>query len=454
MITAMRQRIRHLRRQDSVVVWIVLCLLLSRGLADAQVAARVQESALENGLKILLLEEHKAPVITIHVWYRVGARNEQPGTTGLSHLLEHMMFKGTSKVGPGQFSRIIRKNGGRDNAFTSEDYTGYFETFASDRIDLALTLEADRMRNLLLDPKEVESEKKVVMEERRLRTDDDPISALREAMGAVAFEAHPYRQPVIGWMTDIEKITREDLARYYNTYYAPNNAVLIVVGDFKSDELLPKIRQHFGSIRRGSDPPSVRSIEPEQRGERRVLLKKEAELPFVFMGYHVPNLKHPDNFALEVLAYIMSGGKSGRIYKSLVYEKQLALFAGGGYDRESIDPNLFPLYASVMPGKTAEEVEQALTAEIERIKNEPIPDRELQKAKNQIEAGFLLGQDSVFNLARQLAEYEIVAGWRVWEAYLPGIRAVTAADLQRVAKTYLTPDNRTVAVLIPEKSKK
>jgi zinc protease len=448
----MRQQIQRLRRQSAAMTWIVLCILLSRGLADAQVTARVKESALENGLKILLLEEHKAPVVTVHVWYRVGARNEQPGTTGLSHLLEHMMFKGTSKVGPGQFSRIIKKNGGRDNAFTSEDYTGYFETFASDRVELALTLEADRMRGLLLDPKEVESEKKVVMEERRLRTDDDPVSALREAMEAVAFEAHPYRQPVIGWMTDIEKLAREDLVRYYNTYYAPNNAVLIVVGDFNSDELLPKIRQHFGPIPRAADPPAVRAVEPEQRGERRVFLKKDAELPFVFMGYHVPNLKHPDNFALEVLAYILSGGKSARIYKSLVYEKQLALFAGGGYNRESINPNLFPLYASVMPGKTAEEVEQALTAEIERVKNEPASDRELQKAKNQIEAGFLFGQDSVFNLARQLAEHEIVADWRAWEAYLPGIRAVTAADLQRVAKAYLTPDNRTVAVLIPTKT--
>ncbi len=436
------------------MAWLVLCAILVPGLVDAQVAARVKESALDNGLKILLLEEHKAPVVTIHIWYRVGARNEQPGTTGLSHLLEHMMFKGTSKLGPGQFSRVIKRNGGRDNAFTSEDYTGYFETFASDRVELALELEADRMRGLLIDRKEAESERAVVMEERRLRTEDEPISALREVMGATAFQVHPYRQPVIGWMSDIEKLDREDLVRHYNTYYVPNNAVLIVVGDFKSDELLPKIRRHFGAIPRAADPPLVRAIEPEQRGERRLVLKKEAELPFVFMGYHVPNLKHPDNFALEVLAYILSGGKSARIYKSLVYEKQLALFAGGGYDRESIDPNLFPFYASVMPGKTAEEVETALTAEIERVKNEPIPDRELQKAKNQIEAGFLFGQDSVFNLARQLAEYEIVAGWRAWEAYLPGIRAVTAADLQRVARVYLTPDHRTVAVLIPEKMKK
>jgi zinc protease len=432
---------------------LMLFLATATGsLAESVVTARVKESVLDNGLKVLLLEEHKAPVVTVHVWYRVGARNELPGATGLSHFLEHMMFKGTSKVGPGQFSRTVQKNGGRDNAFTSDDYTGYFETFASDRFELALELEADRMRGLLLESKEVESEKKVVMEERRLRTDDDPVSALQEAMGAAAFHVHPYRQPVIGWMSDLQGLTRADLVRHYNTYYVPNNAVLVVVGDFKSDELLPKIRRHFGAIPRGPEPPKVRAVEPAQRGERRLVLKREAELPFVYMGYHVPELKHPDNFALEVLAYILSGGKSARIYKSLVYEKQLALFAGGGYDRESIDPNLFYFYASVMPGKTPEEVERALGAEIERLKNERVPDRELEKAKNQIEAGFLLGQDSVFNLARQLAEYEIVSAWRAWEAYVPGIRAVKPEDLERVARAYLGPDSRTVAVLIPTKA--
>ncbi|MGH7428038.1 MAG: M16 family metallopeptidase [Candidatus Methylomirabilaceae bacterium] len=437
-----------------VTATLLLLVVVAQQPASAQVTARVKESVLDNGLKVLLLEERKAPVVTIHLWYRVGARNEEPGTTGLSHFLEHMMFKGTSKVGPGQFSRTIQKNGGRDNAFTSDDYTGYFETFASDRVELALELEADRMRGLLLDKKELESEKQVVIEERRLRTDDDPVSALAEVMVASAFQVHPYRQPVIGWMSDLEGLTREDLVRHYNTYYLPNNAVLIVVGDFKSEELLPKIRRHFAAIGRGSDPPKVRAVEPPQRGERRLILNKEAQLPFVYAGYHVPNLNHPDNFALEVLAYILSGGKSARIYKSLVYEKQLALFAGAGYDRESIDPNLFALYANAMPGKTPEQVERALMEEIERVKTEPMPERELQKAKNQIEAGFLLGQDSVFNLARQLAEYEMVAGWRAWEAYLPGIRAVKSEDLQRVAKTYLTQDNRTVAVLIPTKAER
>src|SRR3990172_316586 len=326
---ANRRKGRHMVRWAIPAAIVLLLLPATGGFAGPQVTTRVKESVLENGLRVLLLEEHKAPVVTVHVWYRVGARNEQPGATGLSHFLEHMMFKGTSRLGPGQFSKTVQKNGGRDNAFTSDDYTGYFETFASDRFELALELEADRMRGLLLDPKEVESEKKVVMEERRLRTDDDPVSALRESMDAVAFLEHPYRQPVIGWMSDIEALTREDLGRHYNAYYVPNNAVLIVVGDFRSDELLPKLRRVFGAIPRGPEPPRVRAVEAAQRGERRLVLKKEAALPFVFMGYHVPDLKHPDNFALELLAYILSGGKSARIYKSLVYEKQLALYAGG-----------------------------------------------------------------------------------------------------------------------------
>src|SRR3972149_10211766 len=254
---AKRQKGRHLMRRAIQAVLLLLLFAATEGFAGSLVTARVKESVLENGLKVLLLEEHKAPVVTVHVWYRVGARNEEPGATGLSHFLEHMMFKGTSKLGPGQFSRTVQKNGGRANAFTSDDYTGYFETFASDRVELALELEADRMRGLLLDPKEVESEKKVVMEERRLRTDDDPVSALQEAMGAAAFQVHPYRQPVIGWVSDLPGLTREDLVRHYNTYYVPNNAVLIVVGDFKSDELLPKIQHHFGGIPRGPAPPGA-----------------------------------------------------------------------------------------------------------------------------------------------------------------------------------------------------
>lgn len=419
--------------------------------AFGELEGRVFETVLPNGLKVLLLEEHKAPVVTVHVWYRVGSRNETPGSTGLAHLVEHMMFKGTTKYGPKQFSRIVRKNGGHDNAFTSSDYTGYFVNFAGGKVELALELEADRMQNLLLDPKEALAERDVVLEERRLRTDDDPISALGEEVEAAAFKAHPYGYPIIGWASDLQGLTPEDIRHFYRTYYVPNNAILVVVGDFKTEELLPKIEEHFGHIPRGAEPPPVRAKEPEQRGERRVVLKKEAELPFVYAAYHVPNLTHPDSYALDVLEAILSGGKSARLYRSLVYEKQLALFAGGNYFRVSADPNLFYFYASVMPGRTAEEVEKALYEEIEKLKVELISDRELQKAKNQLEAGFLFSQDSIFALARELAQYEVVAGWKLWEAYLPGIRAVTKEDILRVARTYLTEDNRTVGILVPLK---
>ena len=426
-----------------------LFVLLLVAQASAGTLERVFETTLENGLKVLLLEEPKAPVVTVQVWYRVGSRNEVPGKTGLSHLLEHMMFKGTPKYGPKQFSRIVQRNGGQDNAFTSFDYTGYFENFAKDRVELALELEADRMVNLLLDPKEVEAERNVVLEERRRNVEDDPVSALGEEVLAAAFKVHPYGQPIIGFASDIENLTREDLLGYYRTYYAPNNAVLVVVGDFKREELLPRIKAHFEKIPRGPDPPKVRAKEPEQQGERRVFLKKEAELPFVYMAYHVPNLTHFDSYALDVLEVILSGGRSARLYRSLVYEKQLALFAGGSYLRVAADPHLFYFYASVMPGRAAEEVEGALSEEIEKLKREPVSDQELQKAKNQLEAAFLFGQDSVFSLANELARYEIAASWKLWGEYLAGIRSVTKEDLMRVARTYLHEDNRTVGILVP-----
>jgi zinc protease len=414
---------------------------------------KVTEKVLPNGLKVLLKEEHKAPVVTFQIWYKVGSRNEQLGKTGKSHVLEHMMFKGTKKYGPKQFSQTVARNGGNDNAFTSKDYTAYFENFAADRIGISLELEADRMHNLLLDPKEFSSELKVVMEERRMRTEDDPGSTMVEQMMATAFMAHPYEWPVIGWMADLETLTRDDLFRHYKTYYAPNNATIVVVGDFETKALLPKIETYFGRIPKGPAVPKVGAVEPKQLGERRIVVKKEAELPAVFAGYHVPNLTHADSYALEVLSGVLSAGKSSRIYRSLVYEKQLALYAGGEYDSVSTDPNLFYVYAGVMPGKTTDEVEKALYAEIARLTTPEggMTDEELQKAKNQIEAGFIMGQDSVFYQAMLLGQYETVAGWRMLEKYLDGVRAVTKEDIQRVVKQYFSEDNRTVGILVPVK---
>jgi zinc protease len=411
----------------------------------------VTEKVLPNGLKVLLKEEHKSPVVTFQVWYKVGSRNEKLGTTGMSHLLEHMMFKGTKKYGPKTFSQTVQRNGGNDNAFTGKDYTAYFETFAADRIAISLELESDRMQNLLIDPREFEPERKVVMEERRMRTDDDPTSTMVEQMTAEAFIAHPYEWPVIGWMADIGNITRDDLYSHYRMYYAPNNATIVVVGDFDTRTLLPQIEKYFGKIPRGPAAPRVAAIEPKQLGERRIIVKKQAELPAVFAGYHTPDLKHPDSYALEVLQGVLSSGKSSRLYRSLVYEKQLALYAGGDYDNIANDPNLFYLYAGMMPGKSADEVEKSLYEEIEKLKNAPVTDDELQKAKNQIEASFIMGQDSVFYQAMLLGEYETVASWKLLEKYVANIRAVTKEDVQRVAREYFSGDNRTVGILVPIK---
>ncbi|MBS1243292.1 MAG: putative Zn-dependent protease, involved in pqq synthesis (ppqF), partial [Nitrospirae bacterium] len=335
---------------------VVLLLLFLSTLGFGQ-EMRVTETILPNGLKVLLKEEHKSPVVTFQVWYRVGARNERLGKTGMSHLLEHMMFKGSKKYGPKQFSQVVQRNGGNDNAFTSKDYTAYFENLAADRLEIAMDLESDRMQNLLLDPKEFLSERDVVKEERRMRYEDDPTQTMVEQMMATAFSAHPYQWPVIGWMADIGNITREDLEKHYRTYYAPNNATVVVVGDFDSKKTLALVKKYFGSIPRGPEVPKVGAVEPKQLGEKRVKVKQEAELPAIYAGYKVPNLTSADSHALNVLQGILSSGKSSRLYRSLVYDKQIALYAGGDYDDVSTDPNLFYVYAGIMPGKSEDEVE-------------------------------------------------------------------------------------------------
>lgn len=413
----------------------------------------IQEFALSNGLKVITLEEHKSPVVTFQIWYKVGSKDETMGKTGLSHLLEHMMFKGTQKYEKGEFSRIVAMNGGNENAFTSKDYTAYFETFSSDRIHLSLELEPDRLTNLLLEQEEFELEREVVQEERRMSTEDDPISVVIEDLYATSFKVHPYRSPIIGWMQDLESLTRDDLLTHYKKYYIPNNAIIVVVGDFDIKTLLPKIKEHFENIPKGPEPARVKVVESEQIGERRFQIKREAQLPFFISGFHVPNRGHQDEFALEVLANILSEGKSSRLYKSLVYEKQLALFVGGEYNRISANPEILYFYTGLRPGKKIEELENALLAELERLKTEPVTDLELQKAKNQLEASFTLGQDSIFYQAMLIGQIEAAGGsYRELETFVENIRKVTKEDIMRVARKYLTDKNRTVGVLIPEVS--
>jgi zinc protease len=416
-------------------------------------ATNVREFVLDNGLKILLLENHKSPAVTFQVWYRVGARNERDGKSGLAHFLEHMMFKGTPTTKPEEYSRLIAKNGGRSNAFTSSDMTVYFATMSRDKIGVEIELEADRMANALLGDTYFEPEKKVIQEERRLRTDDNPASALSEAAGAVAYTVHPYRRPVIGWMDDIQNLSRQDLVDFYKLYYAPNNAFIVVTGDFSTEEILAKIKSAFEKIPRGAEPPKVRAEEPPQRGERRVNLKKEAELPFILMYYHAPNLKSPDNYALDLLSVVLAGGRSSRLYHALVYQKRIALSIDADYSGVSIDPTGFSVTAQLMPGKEPAEVEREIDGLLEKIKSELISERELQKAKNQIESSYIYAQDSIFGQAMKIGYYESAAGWRMMDAYLDGIRRVTREDIRRVAKQYLDRDRRTVGVLIPTKEK-
>ena len=409
----------------------------------------VLAATLDNGLRVLLLEDRRSPILTVQLWYRVGSRNERPGSTGLAHFLEHMMFKGTHRYGPRQYARLVEQNGGQDNAFTSQDLTSYFVNIVADKLDLVLDLEADRMRNLLLDPKEIDAEREVVIEERRTRTEDDPEGFLGEEVGSVAFKAHPYGAPIIGWMEDLKRITPAEIRAFYDVYYVPNNTILAVVGDFEAPAVLEKVKQRFGPIARGADPPPVLVSEPVQNGERRVVVQKQAKLPIVYLAWHVPSQKSPDAPALEMLSTVLSGGRASRLYRSLVYDRQLALEAGGDYSYFSLDPNLFWFWATAMPGQTPDTLEQALLGEMEKLRNEPVTVEELTRARNQIEAQFVFQQDSVYRRAALLARFETIGGYRLLDSYVNLIRAVTAADVQRVARAYFPADRKNVGVLHP-----
>jgi zinc protease len=418
--------------------------------AFPSLASGVTENVLPNGLKVLVVEDHKSPLAVFQIWYRVGSRNEVSGRTGISHVLEHMMFKATGKYGSKEFSKTVRRYGGFDNATTSKDYTVYYQVLPSDRIELSFMFESDRMHNLLLEGDETRPEVKVVMEERRLRSEDDPQQALFENAIASAFKVHPYHWPVIGWMSDLESIGPEDLHDYYRKYYSPDNAFIVVAGDVDPKEMLRLAETYFSDIVAGPPRDSHVSAEPPQEGQRRVYLKKEAELPSVVAAYHVPSLPEEDGYALEVLAAVLSEGRSSRLYRSLVYHGKLALDAYAEYGGLHVDPFLFFLGATAAPGKDIGKVEEALYEEVRAMGEKPPDEFELQKAKNQLEASFVMGQDSIRFQAQVVGLFEMLGDWRLKDRYVEGIRKVTAQDLQRVARKYLREENRTVGVLIPE----
>jgi zinc protease len=435
-----------------IVLFISLVFFLLGSVSRLQAAQReeVFEARLANGLQVLLLPDRKAAVVTIQVWYKVGSRNEPYGQSGLAHLTEHLMFRGTEKVGPKQYSRTIQKYGGQDNAFTSRDHTVYFENLASDHLMVALELEADRMTALKVDEEKFSTEKKVVQEERRLRVKDDPSATLFEEVVSTAFKSHPYRWPVTGWMEDLERLRREDFLAFYRTYYQPANAVLVVVGDIEKETVLPLIKKTFGRVPQGPPLPVSEFKESPQEADKRITLhRREAQLPYVLLAYHVPSFPHPDAFALEVMSQILAGGKSSRLVQKMVYQEQKALDVGADYPFLSRDPFLFFFYAQAMPGQSPEQIEARLYQELEEWKKSPPTQEEIKKAKNQIEAGFIFSQDSIFNRGKILGKYQSLGTWKGLEEYLSGIRKVSREDLLRVYQTYIEGKKKTIGILIP-----
>lgn len=410
----------------------------------------IREHRLENGLRILMLEDHSAPVISYQVWFDVGSRNERPGITGISHMLEHMMFRGSAKYGPEEHSDIVKAHGGSLNAFTSEDMTVYFENISSDQLELVIHLEAERLANLRLTDETFQPERSVVAEERRVGNDNNVFGAAWERAQAASYIAHPYQWSVVGWMSDIQGYTVEDVQAYYETYYAPDNATAVLVGDFDPERAVALFERYYGAIPAGAPRPEVRTVEPPQQGERRTTFRRPAQLPFLFATYHIPEASHADFAALEVAQKILSDGETSRIYRRCVYDEQLANFAGG-FIAEQRDPGLFWAYVFVNEGVAIEDAERALFEEIEGLATTPPSENELRKAKNQLESDFVFGLQTAMGKGMAIGQSVILhdGDHLAFTRRLDETRGVTAADVARVVETYLVPDNRSVLTLQP-----
>jgi len=439
----------------SFLLFALTCVSLALSASVQAASADTHEYRLDNGMRILVKEDHRAPVVVSMVWYGAGSVDEFNGTTGVAHVLEHMMFKGTARVPVGEFSRRIARAGGRDNAFTSRDYTAYFQTLHRDRLPLALEMEADRMTNLILTKEEFEKEIKVVMEERRWRTDDRPQSLLYESLMAVALRAHPYRNPVIGWMSDLQSMTVEDAQAWYQRWYAPNNAILVVVGDVTGEEVRVLAQKHFGTIASRALPERKPQDEPDQTGQRRLTVKAPAELPLVLMAYRVPKLRDPEKdwepYALSVLEGVLDGHEGARLAASLVRGSRLAASAGAGYQGTGRGPGFFLLSGAPSEGRAVSELEAALKAEMQRIATEGIREDELARVKAQVVAAQVYARDSMFAQARQMGALESIGlSHRSIETQVRRLREVTAEQVQQVAKRYFGDDALTVALLDPQ----
>jgi zinc protease len=432
--------------------WLALALGAVALAAEAE--SNVRETVLDNGMKVIVKSDHRSPIVTSMVWYRVGSSYEHGGITGVSHVLEHMMFKGTEKYGPGEFSEIVSANGGDDNAFTSRDFTAYFQNLAADRLEVAFELEADRMRNLRLTADEFAKEVEVVKEERRLRTEDKPTSLTYERFSATAYEASPYRNPVIGWMSDLDAMQVDDLATWYRMWYAPNNATLVVVGDVQPEQAVALAKKHFGPLKPEATAVPRPRQEPDQAGTKRLVVQAPAREPYLVIGYKTPNLTSAETdwepYALEMLAEILDGGTSARFSKELVRADQVAVSAGASYSAFTRLPGMFLLDGSPAKGRSIEELERALLSQVERVRSEPVSAAELERVRNQVIAGKVFEKDSVYYQAMQIGMLESIGmDWRLADEYVERLSAVTPEQVQAVARKYLVPERLTVGMLDP-----
>jgi predicted Zn-dependent peptidase len=409
----------------------------------------VHEATLKNGLQVRISESHDVPVVAVYTFFRAGSRNERPGITGISHLFEHMMFNGAKRYGPKEFDHVLESHGGRSNAYTTTDMTVYHDEATPEALEVVLDLESDRMASLAITPRTLESERDVVMEERRVRVDNDIPGMMDEELGALAFKAHPYRWPVIGWMKDIQNITRADCEAFFRTYYAPNNAVLYVVGDVDRDRAMKLIQRYYGGIPRGPAAPGVLDAEPESRGERRAQIRHPAQAPAVMIGYRAPRAGEPDAYALDVLQYALVVGEGSLLTRELVYRQEVALACGVDWAWR-IDPGLLIVYLELKPGAAPEQVEQKLYAELEKLARDGMDARVLQKAKNNLKAHLLREMATASSRANALGTYELLLGtWRTQGELAERYQAVSAGDVQAAARRYLAPERRTVVTLVP-----
>jgi predicted Zn-dependent peptidase len=409
----------------------------------------VQEATLSNGLRVRLLANHQTPVVSLYTFFQVGSRNERPGITGISHLFEHMMFNGARKYGPKMFDRVLESNGGRSNAYTSTDMTVYYEDFAAEALETVLDLESDRMRSLRINDEALASERQVVMEERRVRVDNDITGTMDEELGTLVWKAHAYRWPVIGWMKDIENITRKDCEQYFRTYYAPNNAVLYICGAIDPKKTLALVRRYYGDIPKGPKPEPVVNAEPEQKGERRAQVRHPAQSPAVMMAFRGPSAREEDTFILDIIQYALTKGEGSRLVKKLVYDTQLAISVMVDWGWR-VDPGAIIIYLELKPDSDPAKVEEALYAELARVASEGLTERELQKAKNNLRADHLRELATNTGRAHAMGHYEALLGsWRDGLS-LPSLYATTTNEqVKAVAARYFNPERRSVVTLVP-----